>query len=317
MTQSSASRPSVSAAFFLVGPTASGKSAVAQHLAERDGLEILSADSMLIYRGMDIGTAKPGRAEQARVRHYGMDLAEPGETFSVGRYLEEASGAFRDGRCPIVCGGTGLYIKCLTEGLATRPPPDPQRRAALEARYQEHGVPGLRGELERIAPGRLARLADPNNPRRLIRAIELALSGAPDARTWPGASASPLVGLRRAPEDLRARIQARARALFAGGLLEEVAALRKSSPGFSQTARHAIGYAEADAVLEKRCSIEEAVARTAQRTWQLSRRQMTWFRHQARVEWVETAPGTPLEILAEHVQAIWRTHGPTPVILPT
>lgn len=314
-----ATPPSTASAFFLVGPTASGKSAVAQFLAEQEGRTIVSADSMLVYRGMNIGTAKPTAEQQRRVPYVGLDLVNPGSTFSVGRYLKEVAAAFRSlcpGEEPIVVGGTGLYIKCLTEGLSDSKPVDEKNRARLEAIYRRDGVAGLQAILRRMAPRRLEALQDPRNPRRLIRAIELAQQEVAPRCTWSGPPAPPLVGLRPAPGYLKTRIIARVEKMFRDGLLDEAAALRHDHPEFSGTARHAIGYAEALAVLDHQYDIEEARARIVQRTWQLARRQMTWFRHQLRVAWVDVEDEQPVEVLAGRVRELWRQHGPTPVVLP-
>jgi tRNA dimethylallyltransferase len=305
--------PVLPTARFLVGPTAAGKSAVAQYLAEREGWEILSADSMLIYRGMDIGTDKPSTTDREKVRYWGLDLAEPGETFSVGKYLQKSAEAFRqaaEGRLMVV-GGTGLYVKCLVEGLNAAPPADPELRARLAGL----DVAGLQEELRRRDPARLAALRDPLNPRRLIRAIELAVSKSVEKRPRPAAG-PPMVGLRPEPVRWRERMAGRVERMFKGGLLEEVARLRERYPRFSETARHAIGYAEALAVLDGPFTLAQACEQTVRRTWQLARRQMTWFRHQARVEWIDYDFTETVATLAERVKAVWRKHGPNPVILP-
>lgn len=300
-------------AWFLVGPTAAGKSAVAQHLAEREGLGILSADSMLVYRGMDIGTDKPSAEDRGRVRYWGLDLAGPDEPFSVGRYLEAARAAFHEtapGRL-IVAGGTGLYVKCLVEGLDAAPPADPE----LRRRLSDLDVAGLQEELRRRDPARLESLADPRNPRRLIRAIELAATAVQPARpaSPPG---PPMVGLRPQAAPWRAKIGERVRKMFDGGLLEEARLLRERHAALSGTARHAIGYAEALAVLDGTLTAGQAREQAVRRTWQLARRQMTWFRHQVRMEWIDHDFREPVARLAEKVWAAWRKHGPNPVVLP-
>ncbi|MBU1693098.1 MAG: tRNA (adenosine(37)-N6)-dimethylallyltransferase MiaA [Verrucomicrobia bacterium] len=300
-------------AWFLVGPTAAGKSAVAQYLAEREGWAILSADSMLIYRGMDIGTDKPAATDRRKVQYWGLDLAEPGETFSVGRFLQAASEAFHKvepGRLMVV-GGTGLYIKCLVEGLDAAPPAD----HALRERLAGMDVASLQEELRRRDPARLAALRDPLNPRRLIRAIELTESKSGGSRA--GRPPGPLmVGLRPEPVRWRDRIAGRVERMFESGLLEEARQLRDRYSSLSNTARHAIGYAEALAVLDGRLTLEQARDQAIRRTRQLARRQMTWFRHQARVDWMDHDFTEPVTVLAERVWTAWRKHGPTPVVLP-
>ncbi len=302
------------AAHFLVGPTASGKSAVALHLAlqSRPPRPILSADSMTIYRGMDIGTAKPDAAERAAVPSFGFDLAEPDRLFSVGDYLaavrSAAPAVAACGAPPIVVGGTGLYVKCLTEGLDSAPS-DPGRRAAAEALLQAEGLEALQAATQALNPAEYARLRDPENPRRVIRAYELLASGHP----LPAAEERPrpkVAGLVLPPEELRARIARRARQMFAYGLVEEVRALRAKYPALSETARHAIGYEEAARVLDGQIPEEEAIRLTALRTGQYAKRQMTWFRHQADVVWVEVGPRDDTERLSGKVQKVWNSHGP-------
>lgn len=299
-------------AWFLVGPTAAGKSAVAQHLAERESLDILSADSMLVYRGMDIGTDKPSAEDRRRVRYWGLDLAAPDESFSAGRFLAAARQAFQEAAGGlIVAGGTGLYVKCLVEGLDAAPPADPE----LRRRLSELDVAGLQEELRRRDPARLEALADPRNPRRLIRAIELAETSAHPSRL-ARPSGPPMVGLRPQAAPWRAKIGERVRKMFDGGLLEEARRLHERHSALSATARHAIGYAEAFAVLDGTLTVGQAREQVVHRTWQLARRQMTWFRHQVRVEWIDHDFSEPVARLADRVWAAWRKHGPNPVVLP-
>ncbi|MBN1268854.1 MAG: tRNA (adenosine(37)-N6)-dimethylallyltransferase MiaA [Kiritimatiellae bacterium] len=301
-------------AFFLVGPTAAGKTAVAHHIARADGCEILSADAMLVYRGMDIGTAKPSEAERAEVRYWGLDLVDPNQPFSVGAYFEHARAvcmaAAERGRRLIVAGGTGLYIKCLTEGLDPLPAADEALRRQSEDVLEREGVAGLQAALRVRDAAAYTALADKQNPRRLIRALELAGRGARRARGWSGPSAVPLAGLRMKPDALHARIRRRVEAMFAGGLLEEVRALEGHYGRLSKTAAQAIGYKEALAVQRGECTVEEAREVAIRRTRQLAKRQMTWFRHQARVAWVDVESDTPVEVMASRVREIWDRHGP-------
>ncbi len=305
-------------AWFLVGPTASGKTAVAQCIAEQKGWDILSADSMLVYRGMDIGTAKPPVADRKNVRYFGIDLIAPGECFSVGDYVRHAALALeqaaRDGRDVIVVGGTGLYVKCLIEGLSELPAANPELRARAETLLAEKGVEALQDELRRRDPARFAALKDPENPRRLIRALEMAAAPAGRGNRWQGTAGPALAGLAVEPALLKKRIEERARRMYHAGLVDETAALMKPST-MSKTALQAIGYAEALEVLNGACSVPEAIERTAARTRQLAKRQMTWFRHQANVEWVNADDDQPVDRLAAAVMKIWRTHGSTPVVI--
>ena len=306
------------AAHILVGPTAAGKSAVALHLAlaARPHRPILSADSMTIYRGMDIGTAKPDAQERAAVPSFGFDLAEPGQPFSVGDYLAAMQAAAPAlaacGALPIVVGGTGLYVKCLTEGLDSAAVADPVHRAAAEALLNAEGLAALQAATRALNPGQYARLRDPENPRRVVRAYELLAAG----HLLPAAEERPkpkVAGLRLPPDELRARIARRARQMFAHGLVDEVRGLRAKFPALSETARHAIGYEEAGQVLDGVLSEEEAIHRTALRTGQYAKRQMTWFRHQADVAWIDVAPDDSVERIAGRVQQVWAAHGPAPL----
>lgn len=306
-------------AYVLAGPTGAGKTAVAHALALRMDRDILAADSMTVYRGMNIGTAKPTARERAEVLYWGLDLADPCEAFSVGRFVEHAREAAaesaRRGRGLIVVGGSGLYLQALTEGLAPLPDARPALRARIEGLTDRRGIEGLRRALRRRDPARLAGLPDPSNPRRLQRALELSLSGAPAPRDW-GASAGPTVdGLTWPRDALVRRIEQRVRAMYAAGLIEEARALRKRFPEWSATARMAIGYAEALDALDGRCSEDEAMRVTARRTRQLARRQRTWFRNRMRVRWLEASESDPVETLIERIAQRWNEHDAIPLIL--
>ncbi len=308
------------AAHILVGPTASGKSAVALHLAllSKPHRPILSADSMTVYRGMDIGTAKPDAQERALTPSFGFDLATPDQPFSVGDYvLAVQAAAPALAAChatPIVVGGTGLYVKCLTEGLDSAAVSDPVHRAAAEALLKVEGLAALQAATRALDPEQYARLRDPENPRRVLRAYELLAAGHP----LPTAEERPkpkVAGLHIPIEELRARIARRARQMFAYGLVDEVRRLRETYPALSETARHAIGYEEAGQVLDGRMTEEEAIHRTTIRTGQYAKRQMTWFRHQADVVWIDVAPNDSIERIAGRVQKVWASHGPAPLRL--
>lgn len=307
-------------AYFLVGPTAVGKSAVAQRIAEDDNFDIVSADSMLVYRGMDIGTAKPLRADQARARYWCMDLVEPGSLFSTGLYRNAALAAVAAiaarGGTAMVVGGSGLYVKALTHGLSPAPPSDRKLRAELDRIARDGHVDQLQEMLQRLAPAMFNALDDQRNPRRLVRAIELAHAGIRQAPvSWKAAPAGPvLTGLKLDPAQLRTRIEERVRNMFRAGLIEEVGSLLAGGFSKSPTARSAIGYAEAIAVIDGSCTGEEAVQRTTQRTYQLARRQMTWFRHQSNVDWIDIDIGTDAATIAKAVKESWRKHGPAPIV---
>ncbi|WP_372845261.1 tRNA (adenosine(37)-N6)-dimethylallyltransferase MiaA [Pontiella sp.] len=301
---------------FIVGPTASGKSSVAKYIAEREGQLIVSADSMNLYRGMDIGTAKPTIAEREKADYTGFDLAEPTEKFNVAAYLDAVRPAFESGRDIIVAGGTGLYVKCLTEGFDDVAPENGALRAELEALDFET----LERRAKQEASGLYEALTedDQRNPRRLVRILEKVYGPAQAASlrhkgSWNSKPKPAIVGLRVEREILLQRIEKRVEQMYADGLLDEAREL--IGLDLSQTALQAIGYAEAFDVLNHRLTLEQAKEKTIIRTRQLAKRQMTWFRNQLNVEWIDTADYPTLEQLAGAVSQAWKKTGPTPVRL--
>ncbi len=306
-------------AYFLAGPTASGKTAVAQLLAEQHGYEILSADSMLVYRGMDIGTAKPSVEARGAVPYHGIDLVDAGQTFNSSQYRDYAIdvlGALQErGARAIVVGGTGLYLKLLTHGLGEAPGPNAAVREHWERVLAEAGVAPLVAALQEQSPSLYDAIDDPGNGRRLVRFLEWAAAGleAPPCNWGGGEPSAPIPALTVEADLLKSRIEQRVRAMYGQGLLDEVGALLLRETGLSATARQAIGYAEAIDVLQGRCSREEAIERTAARTRQLAKRQRTWLRTQATVEWIDVTAGSSTEGIAAAVQAHWDKHGPTTV----
>jgi tRNA dimethylallyltransferase len=295
---------------YLVGPTGIGKSAVAQHLAERCPLALLSLDSMQVFRGLDIGTAKPTAAERARAAHDLLDLVEPSESFSVARWLAEAQAARARARerglVPLFVGGTALYLKALTHGLFEGPSSDSALRERLLGRVQVEGSRALHGELLRCDPVAAARI-HPHDVQRIVRALEVfELTGAPISelqREWanqPRADAR-IVGLRAPRELLDARIDARVRAMLASGWIEEVARL-EAAGGLGPQAAAAVGYALIAAFLRgerPREGLEEEIATATRR---FARRQMTWYRSFPQIRWVEVGPESAVEELAEAVR---------------
>jgi tRNA dimethylallyltransferase len=296
---------SLPAPIFLAGPTAVGKSAVALALAERIGGEIISVDSMQVYRGLDLGTAKPPPAERARVPHHLVDVVELTEAFDAAKFLRLAELAVKDiqarGRVPIFCGGTGLYFKAWLSGLGEAPPADPQVRATLEA----VPLPDLLTELAQRDPVTYERI-DRQNPRRVIRALEvIRLTGQPysaQRAAWPSPLTprpSPLVlGFTREPADLRRRIEARVDVMFAAGLVEETCQLLDRGLAQNPTAMQALGYRQVVEHLRGERGLAETVALVKTRTWQFARRQGTWFRRQLPVEWISLSPDTVPEAVA-------------------
>lgn len=304
----------------IVGPTASGKSELAMALAPLLDAEIVVADSRQVYRGMDVGTAKPSTADRSRVPHHLLDMVDPDEPFSVADWTRAARDAVAEvaarGRMPLLVGGTGLYISSLVDGhdYASQPH-SPQKRASLAAELETGGSERLVERLRRLAPEVAAR-TDLRNPRRLLRALERvelgARAGGQRAMPYPGPLA--MVGLSRPRELLYRRIDARVAAFFAGGLLDEAARLLAAgvSPHAAPMTGH--GYREAVRHLEGEWSLQEAQQVTARRTRQYAKRQLTWFRPDRRIVWLhagERAGDDPV-VLREAHKTIRRLVGSPP-----
>jgi len=292
----------------LTGPTASGKTKAALALANDLPIEVISADSRQVYRGMDVGTAKPTAAERAQLPHHLIDIFDPHETYSAHRFVQDARRALDDirrrGRVPVVVGGTGFYIKALVEAaLLAEVPPDAALRRDLEALQEREGVAGLAARLVRADPKRAA-IVDRANPRRLIRAIEVAERGgsAEDSRPAPS---SAIFGIDVPTDVLATRIERRVHDMYAGGLIEETRALLDRGLPPESPALTGVGYGEAAAVLAGRLTLDEAQQRTVSRTRQYARRQRTWFRHQLSVHWRSSA--TIVESLAAQLRGRHRT----------
>ncbi len=274
----------------LIGPTASGKSAVALALAQRLGGEIVTADSAQVYRGMDIGTAKPDVATRAAVPHHLLDLIEPIQAYSAARFVRDATRAIDTirarGRVPIVAGGTMLYIKALREGLSSLPAADAAIRAELDARAASVGWPAMHAELARIDPLTAARLA-PNDAQRIQRALEVhALTGQPMSALQGARDAErridPAIAVALAPTDralLHAAIARRFDAMLIAGLVDEVRELRRRFPlRADMPSMRAVGYRQVFDHLEGRTDPASLRDRGVAATRQLARRQLTWLR---------------------------------------
>ncbi len=281
----------------LVGATASGKSALALALARRDPTwELVSADSMQVYRGMDIGTAKPTMAERAEVPHHLLDLLEPWEDGTVAWFQSQARAAVADierrGRRALVVGGTALYVQALVDKLDI-PGQFPEMRAVLEG---DPDTALLHQQLRDLDPVAAARM-EPTNRRRILRALEVTLgSGRPFSSYGPGLEAHPptpftMVGLRRETDDLRARIAARFDAQMAAGFLDEVRALHAHPRGVSRTAGQALGYKELLAHLRGEATLADALELAVRRTGRFARRQWAWFRRDPRITWLDATAG--------------------------
>jgi tRNA dimethylallyltransferase len=278
-------------ALILTGPTGSGKTQLALEVAERLGAEILAMDSMTLYRGMDVGTAKPTAAQRSRVPHHLLDVLDPWQSASVAWWLDQAAGCYRDlerrGKRALFVGGTPLYLKALLYGLFDGPPADEALRRRLTAEAERHGREALHARLAQVDPVTAARVY-PNDVRRVVRALEVwELTGRPISawqREWPGPgsqdSAVPSalwLDLPRA--ELYARINARVEQMVAGGLVDEVRALRRLPRPLSREASQALGYKEMFAHLDGRATLAETVALIQTRSRQFAKRQLTWFRH--------------------------------------
>jgi tRNA dimethylallyltransferase len=281
----------------IAGATATGKTGLAIRVASElvaDGIptEIISADSRQVYRGLDIGTAKATVEEQAGIPHHGLDLVDPDEPFTLADYAAHANpalaGIAERGAIAILVGGTGLYLRAIARGIATDAlPADPDVRARLEEDLATEGLDLLVARLLDLAPGRAGRV-DARNPRRVVRALEIAeLQGdipLPAPRGYPAPVA--WIGLRLEHAVHRRWIAARARAQFESGLIEEARSLRErfdpSLPSFS-----AIGYREAWSVIDGQATLEEAIDADAARNVRFAKRQRTWFRAEPDITWLD------------------------------
>lgn len=304
------------APLLLAGPTAVGKSEVALLLAERLGGEIISVDSMQVYRGLDIGTAKPSADDRARAPHHLLDVVGLAEPFDAAKFVALARAAIvqiqERGRMPILCGGTGLYFKALLDGLGEAPPADPALRAVLEATP----LADLLRELAGRDPSTYERI-DRRNSRRVVRALEvIRLTGKPFSEQrarWPASASSRTThhaprffALSRGSEDLQKRIDTRVVQMFSSGLVAETQALLQRGLDQNKTAMQAIGYRQVIEHLRGERALEETVALVKIRTRQLAKRQMTWFRRQLPVTWIEVGAGEQMEGVAERVLVLAR-----------
>jgi tRNA dimethylallyltransferase len=291
----------------LVGPTASGKTQASLVLAERLGSEIVSVDSMLVYRGMDVGTAKPTPDERRRVGHHLIDVAEPSEPFTVARYQELTIAAMADirsrGATPLLVGGSALYLRAAVDDLDF-PATDPEVRATLERDAELVGASAMYERVRTADPTAAAKI-EPANVRRSVRALEvMELTRRPFssfASAWdrfdPTRVRAAGVTIERAT--LRARIQARVDAMVRGGLLEEVARLVERGFGGWLTSSQAIGYAEIARHLAGETTLEAAVAVTVKRTNALARRQLSFLRRDPRITWFEVGDRGAIERVDE------------------
>jgi tRNA dimethylallyltransferase len=293
----------------VVGPTATGKTDVGVLLAERVGGEIVSADSMQIWRGMDIGTAKPDAALRARVPFHLIDVAGIHETFSVARFQRLALEAMRDilsrGRVPLLVGGTGLYIRAVVDGLRMPPPADPAVRARLQEEVAHLGSPALHERLVRIDPQSAGRIS-PNDAKRIVRALEVFETTGRTLTEWneqdrARRSDTPWLqfGLHCERDELNRRIEARVDAMLRAGWVDEVRSLMEAGlhPGLQSAC--ALGYQEIMRLLTEGGSLEETAQAIKIATRQFAKRQRTWFRADPRIIWVDVTGRGPEEAAEE------------------
>ena len=302
-------------AIFLMGPTASGKTRLAVELVRRLPCEIISVDSAMVYRGMDVGTAKPPPAILAQAPHRLIDILDPRDAYSAGRFREDALREMHDieaeGRIPLLVGGTGLYFRSLERGLSVLPSRDPELRRRLNRDAARHGWQALHERLGRVDPAAAARI-HPNDPQRIQRALEVyELTGRSMSSLWAEAPGSALpyrlLKLVVAPPDrqvLHTRIADRFAAMLDTGFVDEVACLRDRGdllPGLPSL--RAVGYRQVWAYLDGEYGLEEMKARGVAATRQLAKRQLTWLKAEPKTRWFagsdDALPGKVLKFLGE------------------
>lgn len=301
----------------LMGPTAAGKTALAIALAERLPVEIISVDSALIYRGMDIGTAKPEPHVLAQIRHHLVDILEPTEAYSAAQFRADALAAIEDilarGRIPLLTGGTMLYFRALERGLAQLPQADPEIRARLEEEAQKRGWSALHARLAEVDPEAAQRI-HANDPQRIQRALEVyALTGEPlsDLLKREGGEPFPypLAKWVIAPRDrawLHARIEARFRQMLAQGFIDEVAQLRaRGDLDLSKPSMRAVGYRQVWEYLDGRYDYDTMLARGIAATRQFAKRQFTWLRSDTGADWFASEDEGNSELLVARAVAMW------------
>ena len=282
--------------WILSGPTAAGKTALSLLLARRLDAEIVSVDSMAVYRGLDIGTAKPTAAQRGEVPHHLVDLVNPGEIYTVARWLADAAAAVEAcrsrGKRVLFVGGTPLYLRALRDGLDPQPAGDGDVRRRLEEEMQAKGSGSLHARLAKVDPVAAARI-HPNDARRIIRALEVVeVTGQPMPSSWADPRpldpvfAGQMLVIDQPRHILRDRIDRRVEAMFAEGLVEETHAAAALPGGIGATARQAAGYAEALEVIAGKMTTEQAIRLIQQRTRQLAKRQLTWLRSFTSAIWI-------------------------------
>jgi tRNA dimethylallyltransferase len=295
----------------IVGPTGAGKTAVAVRLAARLPVEVVSADSRQVYRGMDVGTAKPTPEERAAVPHHLLDVVGPDERYHAARFAREARAAIGTilgrGRLPLLVGGTGLYVRALLRGLRPAPPADPAIRGELEEAARREGVAALHARLRAVDPAAAERI-HPSDPVRIIRALEVhRLTGRPPGASTHWEESRPpwralLVGLTRPRGALFALLDRRVERMVAAGLEGEARALLAAGCAATLPAMQGIGYRHFVRVIEGRWSREEAVRQMKRDTRRYARRQWTWFAREPGLRWLDLDAAGGVEAAAEQVE---------------
>ncbi len=306
----------------LLSCTAGGKTEVSLDLAEQLGAEILSIDSMQVYRGMDIGTAKPTLTERSRVPHHMIDVAEPSDSFSVARFADQADKAIADiwgrGRRVLALAGTPLYLMGLMYGMFDGPSADEGFRGELRSRAGREGTAALHAELSKVDLA-AARRIHPNDYKRIERALEVwHLTGrrlSEQQQQWSAATLrypAIVVGIRRRREDTARRVNARVKAMIQAGLVDEVRSLLAAAGGLSQQARQALGYAQIIAHLAGDLSLEAAVEQIKVQTRRFAKHQRTWFRKFTMTRWLDVAPDEPTASVCARLSVLIHEGPPPP-----
>lgn len=303
-------RGSFADCWFLTGPTASGKTRLALELARRLNCEIVAMDSMTLYRGMDVGTAKPTAPERARVAHHLIDVLEPTEPASVDWYLRHASKARAEirsrGRQPLFVGGTPLYLKALLRGLFSGPSADPLFRARMEAEAHAVGGDELHRRLAKVDPVAAGRIAS-GDLRRIVRALEVFEQTGRPISDWqrefglPTSPAPRVACLWLARPELYRRINERVLAMFAAGWTQEVRLLRERHGRLGREASQAVGYREILGHLEGQGTLEETIACIQQRSRRFAKHQQTWFRHMEEIVRFDVDPAEPADAIVRRL----------------
>lgn len=308
-------------ALFVAGPTASGKTSIAVAVAERTGAEIISCDSRQLFEGMRIGTAAPTDGDRRRVPHHLVGVAPPHTSWSAGRWARAAERVLHDlaarDRPALIVGGSGLYARALRRGIA-KLPSNRALREQLESEWRGEPPGRLHARLWRLDPD-AARDIHPHNRHRVLRALEVCLtSGRRVSELWqadrdaPERFPAPMMALRVARDVLYARVDRRVEEMFRAGLVDEARALRARGFGPSWPAYRTLGYPEAVACAEGRLPPSEAIGRVQRLTRAFARRQLTWLRREAEIEWLDLDPGRPDAVIASLASALEGLH-PTPL----